>query len=293
LRDSFNVARAALRLNQRISTSSTTMALLSLVISLLCIAGVGAAVPLAKKDGQLEPSFALRGASVKKGGPSCSCEAISQTWKPCVRTVPRCVFIDLGAADGNSFNVFISNGYGNVSYCPSQQWKAILVEANPLFDKPLNAEAAKYPDHVTSMGSTAAYMCEAQTSFYIDTVNDKNNFWGSSLSKNHQDIQHSNGKKVTVPTMNLNKILFEQTIPSDWVMVKMDIEGAEYDVLPCLAKSISASLIDRLYMEQHNQTWSNTGTTLAEMETAKATLKARGVDIPDYHSFTFIQNRTA
>jgi len=224
--------------------------------------------------------------STTKGGPPCACIAEQPTWVKCTRTVPRCVFIDLGAADGNSFNEFLSNKYGEVGKCPSVQWSAVLVEANPRFDQPLAQVGGAHLNQVTVMSSTAAYMCEAQTSFYLDTVNTGANYWGSSMSSSHPDVQKSGQQKVTVPTMNLNKILYEQTIPGDWVMVKMDIEGSEYDVLPCLAKAPAASLIDRLYMEQHDASWGNTGTTPAQMEAAKAELRRRGVDIPAYFSHT-------
>jgi len=215
----------------------------------------------------------------------CHCIAANPSWKPCLRTVPRCVFIDLGAADGNSFNTFISNGYGEVGKCPSVQWSAVLVEANPRFNKPLQAVGQTY-GQVSVMSSTAAYMCEGSTSFFLDKVNTEKNFWGSSMSSNHPDVKASGKQKVTVPTVNLNRILYENTIESDWVMVKMDIEGSEYDVLPCVSKSPSGSLIDRLYLEQHDAAWGMTGTTPAEMEAAKAELRRRGVDIPPYFSWT-------
>jgi len=219
------------------------------------------------------------------GAAPCACEVMSTTWKPCTRTVPKCVFIDLGAADGNTFNHFTSGGYGPLANCQSNQWSAVLVEANPRFNAPLGG-VGKLHANVNVMSSTAAYMCEGKTSFFLDTVNTEKNFWGSSMSNNHPDVQKSGQTKVTVPTMNLNRILIEQTIPGDWVMVKMDIEGSEFDVLPCVAQSSSASLIDRLYLEQHSPSWGMVGTTPAQMEDAKSKLRQRGVDIPDYFSQT-------
>jgi len=216
----------------------------------------------------------------------CQCVASDPSWTPCARTVPRCVFIDLGAADGNSFNFFKKNGYGEVGKCPSVQWSAVLVEANPRFNAQLGAIGKQNAGLVNVMSSTAAYMCEAQTSFFLDTVNTQKNFWGSSMSSSHPDVQRSGQQKVTVPTANLNRILYEQTIPSDWVMVKMDIEGSEYDVLPCTANSPAASLIDRLYLEQHQPSWGMAGTTPQQMEDAKNTLRSKGVDIPNYFSYT-------
>mmetsp|Transcript_36439 Transcript_36439/g.68151 ORF Transcript_36439/g.68151 Transcript_36439/m.68151 type:complete len:293 (-) Transcript_36439:13-891(-) len=234
---------------------------------------------------------ARKGAAGRMKGAPCTCEASNPAWKPCSRTVAKCVFIDLGAADGNTFKVFLNNGYGTVANCTANgagAWQAILVEANPNFDPKLKAEAARFPyGYVNAMSSTAAYMCEGQTSFFVDTVNTAENFWGSSMSQNHPDVQASGGKtNVTVPTMNLNRILYENTIPADKVILKMDIEGAEFDVLPCLAQSPSSNLVDSFYLEEHQASWGNIGTTVADMETYKATLKSRGVEIPDYFSHT-------
>mmetsp|Transcript_70423 Transcript_70423/g.129763 ORF Transcript_70423/g.129763 Transcript_70423/m.129763 type:complete len:293 (+) Transcript_70423:103-981(+) len=223
-------------------------------------------------------------------GAPCMCEKTNHRWKPCSRTEAKCIFIDLGAADGNTFNVFMSNGYDDLANCTASgadAWEAILVEANPKFVQPLTSEAAKYPmGKVTALHSTAAYVCEGQTSFFLDTVNANENNWGSSMSSNHPDTIKSGGQMVTVPTMNLNRVLLEHTIPADHVIVKMDIEGAEFDTLPCLAESPSASLVDKLFLEQHSPSWGNIGTTVEGLEAAKATLISKGVQIPAYESPT-------
>jgi len=223
-------------------------------------------------------------------GPSapCQCEASNAAWKACARTTPKCIFIDLGAADGNSFHTFLNNGFGPVAGCPGGgAWEAYLVEANPRFNAPLQEIVARFPGQVQADKSTAAFYCEGTTTFYLDTKNHQQNYWGSSLSSKHPDTQKSGLESVNVHMMNLNRMLYEHAIPGDWVMVKMDIEGAEFDVLPCLAKAPAASLIDRLYMEEHAPSWSLTGGTKESIDQAKAELKKRGVDIPAYFSQTF------
>jgi len=221
-----------------------------------------------------------------EGKSPCSCVASSSTWAPCKRTTPKCIWIDLGAADGNSFKSFLENYYGPVGNCPNGQWEAVLVEANPRFDQALSGVASEWPGSMHMYSSTAAYMCKAQTTFFLDTVTHANNYWGSSMSANAADVKASGLQKVTVPTLNLNQILYEMTIPGDWVMVKMDIEGAEWDILPCLALAPAASLVDRLFVEIHNQSMSNTGTDPATMEAAQSLLRLRGIDIPAYFSNT-------
>jgi FkbM family methyltransferase len=223
-----------------------------------------------------------------KAGPACQCDLGQPTWVPCARTVPKCIFIDLGAADGNTLQAFVSNQYGPVHQCPSGgQWEATLVEANPRFNAPLQNMEAVYPGAVHAKASHAAYMCEAQATFYLDTQNHDQNYWGSSMSANHVDTQKSGHQAVTVPTVNILRLLYETTIPGDWVILKMDIEGAEWDVLPCLAQASVAGLVDRLLVEVHPQSWGNVGTTQEGLDTAMRTLQQKGVDIPQsYHSKT-------
>lgn len=229
-------------------------------------------------------------AAVKKtsgqGGPPCQCEPSNPAWVASTRTVPKCIWIDLGAADGNSFQAFLSNQYGAVANCPSGQWEAYLVEANPRFQAQLQQQVSRFQGAVKSFSSTAAYDCEGTTTFYLDTTSHANNYWGSSMSEKAGDVQRSGYQHVTVQLMNINRLIYENTIPGDWVMLKMDIEGAEWDVVPCLAQSPAASMIDRFYVEVHGADLSLTGTTPAQFEAAKAALKQKGVDIPDYFTNT-------
>lgn len=223
----------------------------------------------------------------KSSGMPCQCDLNQNTWLPCRRTVPKCVFIDLGAANGNTLQDFVKDKYGPVANCPSGQWEAILVEANPRFNAPLKQMEVTYPGSVHANVATAAYMCQAQTTFYLDTVSHEQNYWGSSMSANHDDTKASGHQAVTVPTVNIVKLIYENSIPGDYVILKMDIEGAEWDVLPCLAKSNDANLVDRLFVEVHPQSWGNAGTTQAALDSAMTALRAKGVDIPgSYHSQT-------
>jgi len=207
-----------------------------------------------------------------------------------MRNSPKCIFIDLGAANGNTFQDFENNRYGEVKNCAygTGDYEAFLVEANPRFEGALKA-IEKENKKVHAYASTAAYMCEATTSFFLDTVTTEHNYWGSSLSKNHQDVKKSGMQKVTVPTANLMRILYENTIPGDYVIVKMDIEGAEWDILPCLAEAPIAHNIDRLYLEQHPADWAASGPGKPEstIPDAKAKLTSKGVDMPGYFSNTF------
>lgn len=219
--------------------------------------------------------------------PPCQCEHSNPVWQHTARTSPKCIFIDLGAADGNTFNDFLANKYGPVQNCAygTGDYEAFLVEANPRFSTTLQSIAVANPK-VHALAATAAYMCEGQTSFFLDTKNVDVNYWGSSMSQNHPDVMKSGKQKVTVPTSNLLKLIAENTIPDDYVIVKMDIEGAEWDILPCLADDAIAKRIDRLFLEQHPKEWSMSPPVNDAVGESKVKLQQQGVDIPQYFSNT-------
>lgn len=213
-------------------------------------------------------------------GPPCQCQPNNPAWKPTGRTIPKCVFIDLGAANGNSFQQFLANGYGPIANCPSGQWEALLVEANPQFTPALNTVAGSYPGQVHAFGSTAAYTCQGQTSFSIDP-DVAHNHWGSSMKTNHGSTQ------VTVPTVNVIQMIAENVIHGDWVILKVDIEGAEYDLMPCLSQFAQKNLLDIIFLEEHDWLKANSAYTAPQYDAAKLALKNAGINIPDnYHSGT-------
>jgi len=234
----------------------------------------------------------------------CQCAAFNLAWQPPSNRLPKCIFIDLGAADGNSYKPFLKGKFGPVENCGTTKnpgdFEAFLVEANPFFDATLQQLSDTGKGKVHAMNSTAAYMCDGSTSFVLDN-NAQNNYWGSSMDlKPHkwpgEDVSLAQvrqlrgaaqaGKQVTVPTMNLMKLIYEKTIRGDWVIVKMDIEGAEWDIVPCLANSPVASLIDQLYVEEHPIDWQLGNTTRKEMDRAKQTLNEWGIQMPQYWSPT-------
>lgn len=253
-------------------------------VVLLALLGVAASSRL--RNGSLVNPLngslpAFHAVEVNSSNAPCQCVANNPAWVPVTRTVPKCIFIDLGAANANSFKDFMENGYGPVSSCPSGQWEAYLVEANPQFTPDLNLAQAAHVGQVHALASTAAYMCQGSTSFSIDP-DVSHNHWGSSMK-----VQHDGSTKVTVPTINVAQFVAEHTIPGDWVMLKVDIEGAEYDIIPCLAQSSSARLVDRMYLEEHHWIKVDSVYSAEQYQAAKLQLKAIGVDVVDnYYSKT-------
>merc|ERR1719253_1870175 len=133
---------------------------------------------------------------------------------------------------------------------------------------------------VHEYSATAAYMCQGQTSFAID-ADPTHNHWASSMKDGRvgQNI-------VTVPTVNIIQMLQENVTPQDWVMLKVDIEGAEYDLLPCLAQNVHANLVDQLYVEEHQWLATTSVFTPQQYAASVTALKAAGIQVPFYNSPT-------
>lgn len=68
---------------------------------------------------------------------------------------------------------------------------------------------------------------------------------GSTLMKSK--IQDAEAEQITVPCMDILEI-----IPDEKFCLKVDAEGAEYDILERLIDSGKAHLVDRLYVEWHD-----------------------------------------
>lgn len=147
----------------------------------------------------------------------------------------RKIFLDCGGHCGCSRKKFLSeincaNEYEIFSFEP---------------DKDLNAYC---PDLINK----AVWIDDCQRTFY--------KFWidgGSSLSKVRADILEA-GKpnyypreEIIVDCFDIDKFIKDNFNPSDFIILKMDIEGAEYDVLPHMIKEGSIKYINHLWIEWH------------------------------------------
>jgi len=64
-------------------------------------------------------------------------------------------------------------------------------------------------------------------------------------------------EEIEVPQINLSEWMLLNLQPEDFVILKMDIEGAEYDVLEKIVDVGVINLIDRVYIEWHSHMFSN------------------------------------
>lgn len=71
-----------------------------------------------------------------------------------------------------------------------------------------------------------------------------------SLHSNHKDVIESDKKKVQVDCVDIARIL-RQYEKKDFVILKMDIEGSEYETMLHLYKNNALDLVDIIALEKH------------------------------------------
>ncbi len=141
----------------------------------------------------------------------------------------RKVFIDCGAYTGNSVKKFLTvfDGFEIFSFEPNPFLKA-------------------YHDRLPNTLIEAAVWTENGT---IDFYLDQKDYDGSSVFEHKQNIVDK--KKISVPTIDFSRWLKENFDKNDLIILKMDIEGAEYPVLDKMIKEGTIEYINELLIEFH------------------------------------------
>ena len=93
---------------------------------------------------------------------------------------------------------------------------------------------------------SAIYQCDARA-IYFDDRSDRR-----TVMNNSEELWATSTRSHARP-IGLNRLLNETVTRNDYVVVKMDVEGAEYDILECLSRSPSLALVDQLVLERHDR----------------------------------------
>ena len=119
---------------------------------------------------------------------------------------------------------------------------------------------------------------DGMTKLYLDTVNTKQNFWGSSIFKDHQDVRKSadgnDVESVAVPVMGYTLgTLMRSTLAAfdpnasekdktgGYFILKVDIEGGEYPLLQqavddgTLCEFVRLGNNANIFIEFHSRCW--------------------------------------
>ena len=146
----------------------------------------------------------------------------------------RKVFIDCGANKG-----FAIDGYRK-KYDPEHDTEIIAFEC---FPECINFLQKKYSD--ITIIKKAVYTGEGLLQFNTGTTT------RSGTLRNDKRLFQT-GNSILVESIDFSAWMFENLNPDDNVTVCMDIEGAEYEIIPKLIKTGAIDLIDKFYVEWHN-----------------------------------------
>jgi FkbM family methyltransferase len=139
-------------------------------------------------------------------------------------THPRLFFIDCGARDyhGSTGDWFVYTYQRDIP----RPFQIFAFEPDPRFERQFRG--------IPNLQFLA---------YAVSTSNGTAKFGG--------DMGHMGAGDLTVKTIDFSDFLTRHIRDEDFLVVKMDIEGAEMDVLPWLIKQGTVNLIDELFVELH------------------------------------------
>lgn len=155
----------------------------------------------------------------------------------------RKIFLDCGAWNGQSVKVF------RKVYDPNYEYEIYSFEPNPLYKDYFK----KFQRNVFS--DKAIWIDDCERYFYLDYSRKKA---GSTLIKEKTSGVLDKNNPIKVKCIDLDRWIKENFDKSDYIILKLDIEGAEYKVLSHMMKGGSMKYINKLFIEWH---WHKIGMT--------------------------------
>ena len=160
----------------------------------------------------------------------------------------RKVLLDCGSHQGGGLKGMVRENGIDTS------WIVFSWEANPYAYNDFNVKIKKSPLNITS------YLAAVGNKQGTITVNIQEGNGGTS-GKGSSIISMDEWRPIgtapfvetaEVPMIDFSKWIFENLKEDDYVVLKMDIEGSEYDVLEKLIETDATKFIDKLYIEFHS-----------------------------------------
>jgi FkbM family methyltransferase len=154
----------------------------------------------------------------------------------------RKIFIDGGARVGESIETYLKTKQDLIG-CNLH-----LFECNPTHIDKLNSLQDTYPEYNITVHQAALWNQEGEQDFYYST-----DVWGDlgcTLNNSKQeklDLENP----IKVKSIKLSNFLTQFT-EDDYIIIKLDIEGAEYEVVEDLLNTGKISLIKEIYIEWHD-----------------------------------------
>jgi len=193
----------------------------------------------------------------------------------------RKIFLDCGTHYGQGLSEIANYK------CMDSTWEIFSWEANPVTFNTLNKKSFR-PDLNVKFFNQAIGINNESITLNIETMDDGNNTGqGSSivdLDKWNSPLHYGTFKhQILVNSIDFSSFILENFTRDDFIILKIDIEGSEYDVLEKMINDFSIDLISEIYVEWHNRFFSNKEEILIREQTIINELNKRNVKIHDWH----------
>ena len=146
------------------------------------------------------------------------------------------LFIDCGGFNGSSVRKFL-NEVDNPS-----EYNLVTFEPNPTFYRCYSNFGNNH-----TLIPAAVWTREGELEFYLDEIDGD----GSSVLKEKTTGQLNKTFPLRVPSIDFSNWLKENVNNNEEVYLKLDIEGAEYEVLDKMFTDGTINLIKELFIEWH------------------------------------------
>ncbi|GLI65060.1 hypothetical protein VaNZ11_008474 [Volvox africanus] len=167
---------------------------------------------------------------------------------------PRKFFLDLGARTGDSVEKMLIKTHTDYSdyiihafECNPENMPLVLSGLDRL-----KAEYKLLPENVVLV-EAAAWIQKGTLSFHMDSRKVGNDGQPGKTGGSLFDSPHAQGSLVTVPSVDFSEYLESTVQYVDHVICKIDIEGAEYELLTHIIRRGSIILCDVIMIEWHSR----------------------------------------
>lgn len=186
----------------------------------------------------------------------------------------RFIFIDAGAYMGQSISKFVeTETYSAVN------WEMHAYEAHP----ELVAEIKTRTD--LEVHNKAVWIDNDVVPFYGTSI--RKNYLkdetkpfspgqGSSLMKNKSSGKLDVENPMLIPCVDIGAWITENCSKSDYIIFKLDVEGAEFEILSLMLNNQSIEYVNWLFVEFHAK---KVGVTFEAEETLKNEIVSKGVKL--------------
>jgi FkbM family methyltransferase len=149
------------------------------------------------------------------------------------------VYIDCGSYEGGTIRKFMKSDYY------SNDFKIYAFDPNPRLTQ------SNYYDNIIFI-KKAVWTSNGVIDFYINTKN-TNKQCGSSIIKEKITGSLDKNNPIKVDTIDFSLWLKNNFTINDYIIIQMNIEGAEYNVLNKCINDGSINLINKLFVQFHEK----------------------------------------